>query len=137
MTNETGKKAGVTISDVDANGFLTFDLRDILALIPGDGAGSLWEVSGAEAVGPSAEVLHRVSDGGDTLILARLREISANVTQTINGEFRSYRPGESEPWVLIRAVDSSMFDVISDDAAFLEKVRARFERVREYPPSEL
>lgn len=137
MTTETGQRAGITISDADAKDFLTLDLRDILALIPEDGARWLWGVSGAEAVGPSAEALHSASDAGDTLSLVRLREIAAKITQTINGEFRSFRDGESEPWVVVRAVDSSTFDVISDDAVFLEKVRGRFKRVREYPPSEL
>lgn len=49
----------------------------------------------------------------------RLCEIAADLTQTIEGELRAYRPGESEPWLVIRAVDSSGFDVISDDPTLM------------------
>jgi hypothetical protein len=137
MTREQRARTGVSISDVDTRGVLSFDLRDILALVPEDAIDSSWQVSGAEAVGHSAEALHDASDAGVLLSHPRLCEIAADLTQTIDGELRAYRPGESEPWLVIRAVDSSGFDVISDDPTLIETVRRRFQRVREYPPSEL
>lgn len=137
MPHEQRPRSGVSISDVDARGVLSLDLREILALVPEDAIDSSWQVSGADAVGPSAEALHDASDAGVLLSHPRLCEIAADLTQTIDGEFRAYRPGESDPWLVIRAVDSSGFDVISDDLALIETLRRRFQRVREYPPSEL
>lgn len=116
---------------------LTFDLRDILALVPPASGDSTWEVSDAEVVGTCAEALHGASDAGARLTDRQLRQIAAGITQTINGELRAYRAGAREPWLVIRAVDSSSFDVISDDPVLIETLRARFERVTAYPPSEL
>jgi hypothetical protein len=130
-------RAGVTISDADPRGVLTFDLRDILALVPPASGESTWEVSHVEAVGASAEALHEAADTGARLTDQRLRQIAAGIMQTIDGELRAYRSGARSPWLVIRAVDSSSFDVISDDPALIETLRARFERVTAYPPSEL
>lgn len=137
MTGTGQHKVGLTISDADARGVLSFDLRDVLGLVPQSETDSAWEVSGAEAVGPSARDLHDASDAEVRLSHRRLCEIAAGLKQTLGGEFRSFRAGEPEPWLVVRAVDSSVFDVISSDPALIELVRRRFEHVREYPPSEL
>jgi hypothetical protein len=51
--------------------------------------------------------------------------------QIIDGEFEATEPGEQVPAVVIRAVDSSWWEVLSDDAAVLAAIRQRFGVVEE------
>lgn len=53
-----------------------------------------------------------------------------NLLQVIDGEFRAFEEG-SEPWVIIRAIDSSWWEVQSRDASALDAIRHRFQNVEE------
>jgi len=128
----TASMKGLTIRS--SGGSPNFDLVDILAAIGDDAATSLWTCRNVECSGgEAAAALHRASDCGDVLLGSALLEIARDVDQTIDGEFSGARYGEDEPWLRIRAVDGSAFDVESTRPSVLERVRARFEIVEDLP----
>ena len=124
---------GITILDRDADrGGLAFDLADILDAIGDDAARTLWTCRAVACVGDErANALHEASERSDVLLGSVLLELARGVTQVIDGSFSGERYGEDEPWIRIRAVDGSAFDVESTSPSVLERVRARFEKVRD------
>ena len=124
---------GITILDTDSSGrFLAFDLKDILRAI-GPCANLLrWRLIHIECVGERADEFHNLSDSGELVSGRRLIELSSQITQTIDGEVWGYRGEVKErdkPWLIIRAVDSSSFDVECDDLSLLERVKRHFKKV--------
>ena len=116
-------------------GALSFDLIDLLDAV-GDAVGSTWIVRGVECVGPSAEAaeaLHSASDKSEELSGERLVALARALTQVIDGEFIGRRSTGSDPWIVIRAVDSAWFDVQTTDEALLLKLRARFTEAFDLP----
>lgn len=125
---------GVSITDSTANGrFLSFDLVDILRLLEPSVGESEWEISGVECTGEAADGLQEVADLQLRISGKTLMELAANLVQTIDGEFIGYREGERHPWVVIRAVDSAAFDVLSADEEVMAKILNHFTSVAELP----
>jgi len=123
---------GITISD-SANNLLTFDLIDILNLVGDKAIISTWALSGVEAIGKSAKELHHISDIHLIISGSLLCEIASNIQQTIDGCFMGYIDRKASPWIIIRAVDSSAFDVETDDTTTLNKIRKHFREVDDLP----
>lgn len=128
------KMRGLTIADKDDRNFLRIDLKDILKLIGDKGLESVWTLHGIESVnGEFADEMHRLSDAGIAISGARLRVLADNIMQVIDGEFRGATDTVSDPWVLIRAVDSSAFDVCTNDGDLLKRIEVNFSEVMEIP----
>ena len=121
----------VTVTDRDpATQVLTFDLRDLLAVLGPDVARSRWAARDVEALGgTAATVLHAVSASGEMLNGERLIELALQVDQIIDGEFSGYLADEARPWAIIRAVDSSAYDICCDLPEVLSAIRLRFSQV--------
>jgi hypothetical protein len=124
--------AAVTIHDAGTNGALSFDLIDILRVLGGDATGATWRCNDVEATGPLADELHRAADRGDTITGQELLRIAAGVDQVIDGDFRGFTVA-NEPWLRIRAVDSSLFVVVALDDGVLARLRTAFRDVRDSP----
>jgi len=122
---------GVTIRDHNAqSGILSFDLRDILLVLGDDAERSNWTVREVECVGgESAAALHQASDRGEPLTWNNLLRLAQRVEQVIDGSFHGRLANESEDWIIIRAVDSSAFDVETDRVEVLVALRAHFNQV--------
>ena len=60
-----------------------------------------------------------------------LAGFAAQVAQVIDGEFSAILPGETEPWLVIRAVDSSWWEVFSANGRVFDALRLRFTDVRD------
>ena len=122
---------GVVILDRDPNsGVLSFDLRDVLALLGEDGVRSAWTVRGVECLGGDAAfALHHASEAGEVLAGHRLAELARDVGQIVEGEFSGRLPDEDSDWITIRAVDSSAFDVQTDREDVFRSLKATFKRV--------
>ncbi len=117
---------GITILDRG------FDLRDILSVLGDDVERSVWTAMGVECLGEdAAAALERASDGGEVLPGSRLRELACDDVQIVDGEFSGRLPDQEAAWIVIRAVDSSAFDVETDREDVLEALRSRFERVED------
>jgi hypothetical protein len=110
-----------------AGGGLGFDLRDVLQALGPRVSSSVWAigdnlnyVSRDESDIPA---LHRDELRGDELISGL-----PNLLQVIDGEFKA-SDAETQPWVVVRAIDSSWWEIISDDVATLDSIRNRFQNV--------
>src|SRR5262245_8410959 len=126
----------VTIHDlVEANdpGSLAFDLIDILRLAEADVVASTWTCRHVEGIGRLANQLSEISDNGVPVDGSEMLRLAGSVRQIIDGTFEAKRPESLHPWLVIRAVDSSFFMVISDDTNLLARLRARFHDVRDSP----
>jgi diaminopimelate decarboxylase len=122
----------VTIHDI-RDRVLAFDLIDILRLVGPDAESSSWRCRKVECAGDLAEELHRVSDAESPLTGAEMLRLAGGVFQIIDGDFEAYRPGETRPWLVVRAIDSSEYAVITKDERLLARVRERFRDVRDSP----
>jgi hypothetical protein len=122
---------GITITDsTDDERMLTVDLIDILRLLGPSATDSEWQISGVEcAGGAAAEDLHHLADAYGRVAGRTLLSLAAGVTQVIDGVFAGYRDGEKQPWIIIRAVDSSAFDVQSKDEEALARMKRHFRNV--------
>lgn len=119
----------VTISDEDDRGRLAIDLRDILhALGPGAEA-LLWEAKNVDCTGASANELEDIATKRMAITGDRLLQIAQDLTQTTDGEFTGRDRAEGRIRLIVRAVDSSFFDVIFEDPRVPELLGARFARV--------
>ena len=125
---------GLTIADTDNRNILRVDLKDILRVVGEKGLQSVWTLHGIESVnGEFADEMHRLSDTDIVISGARLRFLADRILQVIDGEFRGAADTASKPWILIRAIDSSAFDVSTNDGHLLERVRENFKEVTEIP----
>lgn len=124
---------GITIISTDsARSVLDFDLRDILEVIGEIADETEWALRDVECMGgAAADDMHRASETGTRVKGTRLREMSRGVDQVIDGTFAGFHAGDQQPWVVIRAVDSTAFDVICDNPQVIENLRARFRETRE------
>jgi len=128
---------GIEIKDKTHNesgSFLSFDLREILTVIGDSALASSWRCQYIECTGENADVMHKISDERRIISGSELMQIVSGIFQTIDGEFEAHHGGENSPWLIIRAVDSSSFDVISSDSEVLERVRRNFGEVTDLPP---
>lgn len=130
---------GITIRDIDAErGVLAFDLRDILEILGEKGLVSVWTAVGVEvASGVSAARMEALADEQETIIGNELQHLAKTVNQVIDGEFKGTLPGGTAPWIVVRAVDSSAYDVETDDEQLLSEIRSRFRVVEDIPQSPL
>lgn len=112
-------------------GELGFDLADVLNALGPRVARSTWAIEGLNYVShdeTDIPVLH----GGDGARVLGTELLSSlpNLLQVIDGEFRAFEAG-GEPWVILRAVDSSWWEVVSEDRAALSAIRDQFRNVDE------
>jgi hypothetical protein len=116
-------------------GHLDFDLLDIVQILGEQGRSYIWrgrdiqyvsrdeqDIAPLEALGSGAAVseTHLVDGLGQLL-------------QVIWGQFEATEPGSDSPALVIRAIDSSWWEVSSDDEGVLGAVRQRFRAVEERP----
>ena len=127
---------GITINDLSPDGrYLGFDVREILDVIRDLLPGSRWQIRGLECSGDSAPELHAVSDTDAELGGLQLCALVDGVSQTIEGSFFGVLPGETQDRIVIRAVDSTCFDVECTDENVLARYRERFRRIEDFPPN--
>ena len=120
---------GVTISDRG----VSIDLQNILDVLGSAATHSTWRLSGVEATGDSADVFHHLSDTETTVTGAELLNLSRSVRQVIDGTFEATRHNEKTPWIVICAVDSTAYDVVTDEDDVLDAIRRRFQDVQDIP----
>jgi diaminopimelate decarboxylase len=125
---------GITFRQRNTGGALSFDLKDILRVIGDRARHSAWNIRNLECSdGDPAARLYQLEDSGEQIAGHLLMDIAEHVGQVIDGEFVGYLPGESEPWVTIRAVDSSAWDVESVDDMVLRALSEHFSDTAPLP----
>jgi hypothetical protein len=124
------------IFDLDQHA-LAVDLRDLLDLLAPRSLQADWMVSPVKA--SNDELFDATGEGGERLDpLARARStipgrklaaLAKATPQVIWGEFvGSFRETENEAWVMIRAIDSTFYEVTTSDETVLNTIN---------PPSEM
>ena len=84
-----------------------------------------------EATGEGGERLEGLAQDDGRLSGSDLAAIAENTQQVIWGEFVGSEPTQSErPWVIIRAIDSTFYEIDSDDEAVLSKISSTYKDVR-------
>jgi diaminopimelate decarboxylase len=124
---------GVTITDRNDEGTLAVDLIDILKVLGPEVDNAVWELSNVESVGNSADQMHKLSDDRGRISGKVLRNLADNLQQVIDGVFKAYRTDGGPSWVTIRAVDSSAYDVESEDEDVISRIRNSFTNVDDIP----
>lgn len=128
----------VRIHDVRDN-LLEFDLRHILAALGSRARAWCWMVSGVAAydepldvTGEQAERLEELAASGRRIAGDRLGDLANGIRQVIWGEFHAYEdPGATVPVLIVRAIDSSFYEVATDDRRVLHRLEATFRDVRQ------
>jgi len=97
---------GITIMDrqPDSNR-LAVNLIDILEQLGSAIATTEWKISDVECIGQEADRLHEISDTQRRVSGITLLQIARNIIQVIDGTFAGYKINQSEPWIIIEAVD--------------------------------
>lgn len=126
---------GIDVHDTSPDGrFLAVSLSQILDAIGIKALDSSWALSSIEfTAAAGSEPLHALENTEGLMPGRRLYELSLRVIQFIDGYFRAYATDCTEPWLVIRAVDSSAYFVFSTDEAALVRVKNRFLKVRDIP----
>jgi hypothetical protein len=110
---------------------LGFDLPDVLKALGPRVSSSAWVVNSLNYVSRDERDIPAFQGGAGARILgAELLSSLPNLLQVIDGEFRAFEVG-SEPWVIVRAVDSSWWEVESEDGVALSAIRERLRNVDE------
>ncbi|MGX5668812.1 hypothetical protein ACWKW9_22855 [Rhizobium daejeonense] len=120
---------------------LALDLRDLLRLLAPRSLEANWVISTVKSSKPGREWFEATGEGGEQLEgLAQddgqlsgsdLAALAENTRQVIWGEFVGSAPTQSDkPWVIIRAVDSSFYEIDSDDETVLNKISSTYKDVR-------
>jgi hypothetical protein len=120
------------IKDVESDrDVLAVDLRHVLSALGPRALVSDWRVREVWAEG-DAKPEFRGFDGSQLISGQHLAALAQNVSQIIDGEFSAFESGQTAPWVVIEAVDSTYYAVRSDDPSVLAQVRSAFQDVTDY-----
>jgi hypothetical protein len=92
------------------------DLEDLLRAAGSLSVAARWELSLIEAAGDwgAAEELHRISDAGLAIDGAVLQALAEQRPQLIEGWLKALDPDQADPWLILRAVDGTEWDVGTD-----------------------
>ena len=126
------------IYDLQRSNVLAVDLRHVLKALGPRTAKAFWQASEVTsfseplfATGKKADELELLSVSTDRIDGAALHDLAENVTQVIWGEFRAYDElADMKPWVIVRAIDSTFYEVISSDPAVHDALKRAFRDVR-------
>jgi hypothetical protein len=118
----------------------SFDVKDVLPFLGNAIFGSNWRCKWVECIGESAEELHRVSDEAKEVDGREFVELITHLQQTIDGRFIAYLKGQTIPWLVIDIIDSTYFDIWTEDKAILQDLSNQLRKVqvlpKEYAPRE-
>jgi hypothetical protein len=129
--------AKLEIWDLHERGYLAFDLRDLMRLLAPRSLAALWtvvcpensEVEALEATGEGGVELERLAKKGAQITGTELAAIAERTNQVIWGEFVGSLPS-NEQWIVIRAFDSTFYEIITADDAVLDTLQATFRDIR-------
>lgn len=122
------------IHDGDPNGHLAFGLKEILALIRPSSDGAEWEIDHASeefwATGEDVRGIEALVGSGKRVSGEALLSLVDGLHQVIWGEFRAFDGSDTRPWVTVRAIDSSYFDIETNDDMIVNLVRRHCNNVQ-------
>ena len=126
----------VTIHDTRVLGgsrVLAVDLIDILRLCEQDVLASAWRLSYVDCFGALAGEFMRLSAENAIISGSELIRLAAGVQQVVWGDFEGFRCCDGRCWLVVRAIDASLYVVVTADPSVLKQVQSRFSDVRPSP----
>jgi len=123
------------------DGILSVDLYRVLNLLRPRSTEARWMVAAVRAVhteqewfdatGVGGKALDAVANKGLPLSGRELSELAQRTAQVIWGEFTAALPDALHtPWLTVRAIDSSFYEIITSDESVLEIIVSTFKDVR-------
>lgn len=129
---------------------LALDLRDLIDLLSPRSLEASWRVSPVKLnypqLGrsiaefmmtgpgkPGEDRLEQLAASGSSVSGATLSEAARAAWQVIWGQFVATFPEQNDTWVVIRAIDSTFYEVTSADEAVLNAIRSAYKDVRVAP----
>jgi hypothetical protein len=96
---------------------LADSLLNLLTALGERAATSSWLCSGVEAYGRNANELHICSDRQQRMGGQDLLRIVSGLDTIAEGYFHAYRHSDTQPWLVIRTIDDTVFEIESHDPA--------------------
>jgi hypothetical protein len=131
--------AALSIHDLVGQG-LAFDLPELLQALGPQGASAWWrpktKITYISRDDLPIQALEPHDRGGPWTVGRSLLELDGELRQIIDGVLESVQGepravGDSiQPWVTLRAVDSSWWEVYTDDPMVMAEMRQRFKDIR-------
>ena len=112
---------------------MDFDLAEVLAALGQRARDCVWRGRNIQYVSRDERdvaAMQSLAEGWEVSGTDLLDGI-AQVLQVVDGQFEATVPGGESPSVVIRAIDSSWWEVLSDDAEVQVAIRRRFRVVEE------
>ena len=128
---------GIEIRDgISTSGFLGFDLTEILDALQPLTIGATWQcrdlyVTSRKGINALELEASSESESGVTISNDELAVLATQLVQVIDGEFSVTRAGETKPWLIVRAVDSSWWEIFSSNDSVFDAIRQRFTDLRD------
>jgi len=122
----------IRIRDLDGSG-LAFDLTELLQVLGSEVLSSRWHCVVEQYV-PTDGARASLADEYESpsgVVGSALVGLAAETRQIIDGRFETFRPGEKEPWLRLKAIDSTFWEVSAPNASDLTKFRHRFRDVED------
>ena len=123
---------GLELRDADSRGFLSFDLRDILACLGRDAIERMWTWQDVDCTGEGVDEFFEAVYQRQAIPGSRLIELSRRVLIS-DGIFYGRHPGEDAPSIVIKSVNSTLWEVFGSDES-LRKIESGFTNVRPASP---
>jgi hypothetical protein len=138
------------IYDYNLNGALALDLRDLVDLLAPRSLEASWVVSPVRMEHPDLgrswdefmmtgpgqpgqDLLEVLAANGSSVSGVTFSEAAQAAQQVIWGQFVATLPEQKDAWVLIRAIDSTFYEVTTSDEMVLVKIRSAYKDVRVAP----
>jgi hypothetical protein len=132
------------------NGVLALDLRDLIDLLAPRSLEANWIVSPVTLnypqldrsldnfmmTGPGEpgqDQLEQLAASRSSVNGIMISEAAHAAWQVVWGQFVATLPGQKESWVVIRAIDSTFYEVTSADEVVLNAIRSAYKDVRVAP----
>ena len=125
----------LTIHDLDG-AVLAFDLRDLLRVLAPQSLAATWTITSSiesvfDATGAGGLRLEELADTSAEVIGEELLAIADDTVQVIWGDFVGALPADpDQQWLIIRAVDSSFFEIETSDQGSIAAIKSHFHDVR-------
>jgi hypothetical protein len=122
---------GIRIRDLTEQGFLAFDLADLLQVLGDSARTSAWRCSVEECIAleNARPHLQEAYNTREALTGTELFTLARETLQVIDGAFEAFHDGEKNPWIKLEAIDSSYWEVFARDSLELSRFESHFRAV--------
>lgn len=111
-----------------------FDVREIFEIISVLIPDSYWIVRVEECFGHSAPAIYELTDKEIPISAQHLNDILKNVEQVVDGKFTAFSSEDRHEKILeLQAVDSSYFDIFTDNSDIVDAIEIEFGKTQTIP----